>query len=54
MFPPHQKKFVDESTKLIKGQLVKMGVVISRPERLKDTLLQIGILYHELKKEEEV
>jgi predicted metal-dependent hydrolase len=54
MYPPHQKRFVDESTKAIQGQLAKMGVIIRRPEELKDTVLKIGKRYHELKKIEEI
>lgn len=54
MYPPHKKKFVDESTKSIQSELAKMGVVIRKPEQLKETVLQIGQRYHELKKTEEV
>jgi len=54
MYPPHEKKFVDNSTKEIKDELAKMGVVIRNPEQLKEAVLQIGKRYHELKKTEEI
>lgn len=54
MYPPHKKRFVDESTKSIQDALTKMGVVIRKPEQLQETVLQIGKTYHELKKQQEL
>ena len=54
MFAPHEKRFVEESTRLLQEQLAKMGVVIRKPEQLKETVLKIGKRYHELVRLEDI
>jgi hypothetical protein len=53
MFPPNQEDFLDGSIRILQDHLAKMGIVVRRPEMLKDAALAIGELYHKLKKEEE-
>ncbi len=53
MFPPNQGNFLEGSVKILQDHLAKMGIVVRRPEMLKEAALKIGKLYHELKKEEE-
>lgn len=53
MFPPNQENFLDGSVRILQEHLAKMGIIVRKPEMLKGAAVEIGELYHRLKKEEE-
>ena len=54
LYALNQKKFVEESLTIIHEKLADMGVVIRKPEQLKETVLTIGERYHQYKKQEQI
>jgi uncharacterized protein YajQ (UPF0234 family) len=48
-----QNEYFEQASDIIKETFIKKGIVI-RTEDLKDPLLKIGEIYHQMEKEDEI
>lgn len=49
-----EEKFLKSSLEILQKQLAEEGIITKKIRNFKETILNIGKLYHDLKKEEEI
>ena len=54
MYKPSEKKFVEQSLKMIQNKLEEEGIITRKIDNFKDVVIDIGKLYHDFMKKEEL